>query len=305
MPKKILVTTPSFGKYSSKPIELVQNAGYQLFNDYGLKKLYTLSAEEQEDIVAIIVGLEPITTQTFQVLPNLKAVLKHGAGIDNIDQEAAAKAGVKIFNAPGANAIAVAEYTIGLMLALSRSIAKTDNDIRSGKWIKYYGFELAGKTLSIIGFGAIGSIVARIATGFGMRVLAYDALKKDITGAEQVSFETAIREADYISLHTPLLPETKDMINAESISRMKNGAFIINTARGGLIDEEALCQALRTGKLGGAALDAFATEPNIAPALLEMDNLVLSAHNGGFTQEALNRISDITAKNLVEYLGSV
>lgn len=297
----ILITTPSFSKYDDSPKKQLINYGFDLIYDYALENFNTWPLTKKEKIAGIIVGLETIDNQLMSQLPNLKIIIKHGAGVDNIDLISAEEKGIIVHNAPGANARAVAELALGLMLAVSRSIVKADGLIRKGEWGRLFGFELKDKVLSIIGFGAIGRELALIAQGVGMRVVAYDVLIDASAKVDYVSLDEALSIGDYISLHTPLLPSTRHLINENKINLMKNTAFIINTGRGGLIDEDALINALNSGKIAGAALDAFEYEPNVNPKFKEMDNVVLTSHIGAFSVEATKRISQITADHIVNW----
>lgn len=289
--RNIIVTTPSFCKYIKEPVLRLKENGFEIINDYGLKEYKNYSEEKRNSIEAIIVGLEKIDNKVLDLLPDTKAVLKHGAGIDNIDLKITQERNIKVFNVPGANSIAVADTALALMLNVSRMICLSDKSVREGKWERFYGVELHGKTLSIIGFGAIGKEVARRAKGFGMNVLAYDVIKTDFEGVEFVGLNEAVSRGDYISLHTPINESTYHMIDGDKISKMKETAFIINTARGGIIDEDALIEALESKRIAGAAIDAYENEPEVNPRFFKLDNVLLTSHLGGFTKEATNRIS--------------
>ena len=287
----ILATTVSFCKYTAEPIAILEQNGFEIIRDYGLKGFKDFSEEKRRSIEAIVVGLEKIDAAMMDLLPNLKIIAKHGAGMDNIDMAAAKQRNIQTCNFPGANSNAVADITLGLMLDVSRMITRADRSVRSGKWERFYGTELTGKTLSIIGFGAIGQAVAKRAMGFGMNILAYDVEKTSFDGVQFVKFEEAIARGDYITLHVPLLESTRNMINKQTIALMKKTAFIINAARGGLIDETALIAALENHTIAGAALDVFEHEQNIDPKYFTLENIVLTPHIAGFSEEAINTIS--------------
>ena len=295
----ILATTVSFCKYTAEPIAILEQNGFEIIRDYGLKGFKDFSEEKRRSIEAIVVGLEKIDAAMMDLLPNLKIIAKHGAGMDNIDMAAAKQRNIQTCNFPGANSNAVADITLGLMLDVSRMITRADRSVRSGKWERFYGTELTGKTLSIIGFGAIGQAVAKRAMGFGMNILAYDVEQTSFDGVQFVKFEEAIVRGDYITLHVPLLESTRNMINKQTIALMKKTAFIINAARGGLIDETALIAALENHTIAGAALDVFENEHNIDPKYFTLENIVLTPHIAGFSEEAINTISiGCTAKIL-------
>ncbi len=298
----IIVTTPSFCKYVKEPGARLNENQIGIIYDYGLKEFEGFEYEKKESIEAIIVGLEKIDKAVLDHLPNVKVIVKHGAGIDNIDLELAKQKSINVYNVPGANRESVADAAFALMLNISRMVCLADKSVREGKWIRYYGVELGGKTLSIIGFGAIGKSVARRAMGFGMKILAYDVYPSEMEGVELVDLDYAIENGDYISLHTPLLDSTYHMINSEKIGKMKSNAFVINTARGGLIDEEALIEALKNKKIAGAAIDVHENEPNVNPGFFDLDNVVVTPHLAGFTQEAANKISYACADYIIKDL---
>lgn len=242
-------------------------------------------------------------------LPTLKVIGRAGVGVDNVDVEAASDYGVIVMNTPGGNTIAAAEHTMALMLALSRNISRADASMHEGKWEKKVltGTELFGKTLGIIGLGRIGMEVASRAHAFGMRLLAYDPYVADEVfnhlHAERATVEQVAREADYITIHSPLTDETRGIIGAREFELMKPTARVINCARGGIIDEDALVEALRDGKIAGAALDVFATEP-LPPdhPLRQLDNVLLTPHLGAATAEAQENVAVEIAKQIIALL---
>jgi len=241
--------------------------------------------------------------------PKLRLIGRAGVGVDNIELPAATAAGILVMNTPGGNAISVAEHTIALMLSLARSIPNASASIKSGKWEKrkFLGTELRGKTLGIVGLGSIGREVVKRAAAFEMRIIATDPYvhsqtAKDV-GVELVALPSLYSESDYITLHTALTPESFRMLSRDAFARMKRGVRIINCARGELIDQEALREALASGKVGGAALDVFETEPP-APGdpLVAMEKLVATPHIGGSTEEAQEIVGVRIAEQIVEYL---
>ena len=251
-----------------------------------------------------------VTATLLDQLPDLQVVAVHGVGVDQVDVEACSARGVLVTNAPGANADAVAELTIGLMLSLARRIPESAGQVRDERvWgaARHTGGELKGKTLGLIGLGQIGVRVGRIAQAFGMKVCAHDpALSKaEIRdrGARPMTFEALLRASDYVSLHAPLTPETHHLIGRRAIAKMKKGAFLVNAARGPLVDEKALARALAAGRLGGAALDVLEGEPpDPASPIFDAPNIILTPHMAGSTNECLDTIARTAAADIARVL---
>lgn len=249
-----------------------------------------------------------VTKEILEKAPKLRVIGRAGVGVDNVDQETATARGIVVMNTPGGNAISVAEHTMALMLALARSVSNASASTKGGKWEKkkFLGTELNGKTLGVIGLGNIGMQVARRARPFGMTVITYDPfvssqLAKDL-GVEMVELERLYTSSDYISLHLAVTGETKKLLNREAFAKMKNGVRIVNCARGELIDEEALEEALDSGKVAGAALDVFAKEPPAGSPLLKRENVIATPHIGGSTEEAQESIGIRIAQQVRDYL---
>lgn len=307
MRKKILITPRSFGKTSNVPFEMLKKYDYEIIRNESGKPY-----EESEliniikDIDGIIVGLDKITSNVLKNAKKLKVITKYGVGMDNIDIEEAEKLGIKITFTPGANKESVADLAFSLMLCLSRNIIKLDNIVRSNKWEKIVGYEVYGKTLGIVGTGSIGKGVAKRATGFDMKILAYDKYPDydfaDKIGMKYVDKKTLLEESDFITLHIPLSDETYHFIDEEEFNIMKNTAYIINTSRGGIINENALYNALKNKKIAGAALDAFEEEPPLNSKLFELDNVILSPHCGASTKEATDRMGIMAVEGLISVL---
>jgi len=269
---------------------------------------------EAEEILALldgvdgyIAGLDYITADVIRRAPaSLKVISRYGAGVDRVDLEAAKERGIAVTNTPGTNAVAVCELAFGLMLSLARSITRLDSAVKKGEWPRNDGTELAGKTLGIVGFGAIGKNLATRARAFGMRVVAFDPYFDQAFasqhGVERKTLEETIELADFLSLHVPLTKETKYMIGEQAIARMKKGAFIINTARGGLVDEAAAANALKSGQLGGIGLDAYEVEPVTDSPLLGLDHVVMTPHTGAHTNEAIAGMGIMAAQNMIDVL---
>ena len=242
--------------------------------------------------------------------PRLRVVGRAGSGVDNIDLDAATQAGILVMNTPGGNSVSVAEQTLALMLALARSIPQANESTKAGKWEKkkFVGTELRGKTLGIIGLGNIGREVVLRARPFEMKILAFDPYVSkrwaEDLNIELVDLPKLLAESDYISLHVALTSETRHMIGRDQFAQMKQGVRIVNCARGGLIDEEALREAINGGKVAGAGLDVFEAEPPAQSPLLACDNLVATPHIGGSTGEAQEIVGIQIAQQVVEYLRS-
>lgn len=248
-----------------------------------------------------------VTAALLEKAHKLRVVGRAGAGVDNIDMEAATHRGIFVMNTPGGNSVSVAEHTIGLMLALARSVPQFNAGIHAGKWEKSSsGIELKGKTLGLIGFGRVGIEVARRARALEMKVIAFDPSASQVMARELnveiVPLEDLLKRADVISLHTSLNPSSDRMINAGTIAQMKKGAFLINCARGELIDEAALAEALKSGKLAGAALDTFAVEPPRDSPLISLPNLIATPHVAGSTREAQEAVGTAIAQQVRDYL---
>ncbi len=290
-----------------------------VLTDAGYRPVYVPPYTEGEGLLAIVAETRPVgilvrmgrvDAAIFDAAPQLRVLSKHGVGVDNIDLEAAAARDIPVIVASGANAVSVAEHAIALLLAVAKRIVPLDRSMREGRWEKpgFQGRELAGSTIGLVAFGAIARQTARFAKGLGLRVLAYDPFCADeVFAAEGVTrvadLETLLRDSDIVSLHSPLTPETRNLINAERLALMKSDAIIINTARGGLIDEAALVQALREGRISGAGLDSFAKEPTGPDhPFWSEPGLVVTPHIGGVTSAANRRVGVEAAQAIVDHL---
>jgi len=249
-----------------------------------------------------------VTKEVIDAAKNLKVIGRAGVGVDNIDVEAASKKGILVMNTPGGNTISAAEHTMSMLLALSRSIPQANISLKSKQWEKkkFLGTEVFKKTLGIIGLGRIGGEVAKRAQSFGMEIIVYDpyiskAHAREL-GVKLVSFPELTKQADYITIHVPLTPETKHIINKETIAQMKEGVKIINCARGGIIDEAALAEAVKSGKVGGAALDVFENEPPFDSPVLGLENIIVTPHLGASTEEAQINVARDIALQVLDFL---
>jgi D-3-phosphoglycerate dehydrogenase len=245
------------------------------------------------------------TADVIDAATDLKLIVRGGVGLDNIDVKHAEAKGVEVKNTPMANSASVAELAIGFMFALSRHIVRGTTGLRDGKWEKkaLKGGELGGKTLGLLGVGRIGRITAEKAIALGMKVVAHDPYVHSVPGLDVAMKPLAevLKAADYISLHLPLTDETRHLIGKAQFDKMKDGVYVINCARGGTIDEEALYEAAKSGKVAGAALDVFETEPVTQSKLFELDNVIGTPHIGAATTEAQDRVGGEVASILIEY----
>ncbi len=272
-----------------------------------------LSPAELREIIGQYDGLAirsatKVTREVLEVAPNLKVVGRAGIGVDNVDVKSATAAGVVVMNTPYGNAITTAEHAIAMMFALARQIPEASASTKSGKWEKnrFMGVELTGKTLGLIGCGNIGSIVADRAIGLRMRVIAYDPYlteKRALDlGVEKVELDELLSRAEIITLHTPLTEATRNILSAEALAKAKKGVRIINCARGGLLDEAALAEALKSGQVAGAALDVFETEPATDSPLFGLENVVCTPHLGAATAEAQENVALQIAEQMSDFL---
>ena len=237
-----------------------------------------------------------VTSDVITAGENLKVIARAGIGLDNVDVEAATRRGVMVVNAPQSNIVSAAEHTIALMLAQARNVPRANDDLKSGRWdrAKYQGVELQGKTLGVVGLGRVGALVTQRATAFGMRVIAFDPYvpkerAKEMGIELMPTLEALLVQADFISIHLPRTPDTERLIGERELALMKEGARIVNTARGGILDEDALAKAIEDGKLAGAALDVFEAEPTTDSPLFEFDQVVVTPHLGAATAEAQDK----------------
>lgn len=305
---KVLVTPRSYGKTNPQLFDQLKNAGLEVVrNETG----GILDKETMKRLLAdcdgVIVGVDPMDAEVISAAPKLKAVAKYGVGVDNIDMEACKARDIKVSRTVGANSVAVADYAMALMLAVSRKTVLIDSRCRQGDWKKITTRDISGSTLGLLGLGAIGKNVAQRAQGFGMKVMAYDPYwDEDYATAHNIQKATAeeiYRQCDVISLHLPLLPTTRNSIGKEQLAMMKPDAILINTARGGLIDENALLDALEQGKIYGAGIDAFEEEPPKDPRWFRLDNVVLGSHCAASTAGASNNMGIMATENLIRDLG--
>jgi phosphoglycerate dehydrogenase-like enzyme len=299
---------PTVFRGSAAEAELKKLGDLTVFSERG--------ADVEDELIRRIAGAEAIVTmrahskynaRVLDASPKLRFISVWGTGTDNVDAAACAERGIEVENTPGANANAVAEHTLALMLALGRRITELNEQLREGKWTRGLSVGLEGKTLGLIGLGAIANRVAQLAAPFGMRILASpwgaDNGRAAAIGATAVPVDELLTESDFVSVHLRLSGETERFLDASRLARMKPTAFLINTARAGLVDRDALFAALRDGQIGGAGLDVFHTEPLPADdALLAFQNIVITPHNAGMTREAVEAGLHMAVDNVAQFI---
>ncbi len=303
---KVLITSHSFGKEGREAFGILEKANIipvlkqknEIWNEDELCKIIT-------DMDGIIVGADKVTKKVLERANKLKIIAKHGIGVDNIDVEEATKRGIPVAVAMGSNTVAVAELAVGLIFNLARNINICSSETKDGRWKRRIGVELKGKTAGIIGLGRIGKETAKRLHFMGMNLLAYDQFEdKEFAKAykvKYVSLEYLLKNSDFISLHVPLTSKTRYIINKDNIDLIKSSAYIINTARGGLIEETALYEALKENRIAGAAVDTFESEPPIGSPLLSLPNVIATPHIGAYTHQSINNMSMLSAKAVVDF----
>lgn len=288
----VLVTPTSYGQHDARlRTELEFLVGRVTYNPTGKPLSAVQLVGLLPGVDGFIAGLDTIDATALAVADSLRVIARYGVGVDNVDLVAAQSHGITVTNTPGANARSVAELALEMMLLLARPVIKAAAETREGGWPRLPGLSLEGKTVGLIGLGAIGRQVARLLGGFDCRLLAVDPLVEVETaaqlGVQLVGLELLLAESDFVSLHAPVIPETRGLVDAAFLAKMKTGAGLINTSRGELVDEAALYDALIGGKLRGAALDAFATEPPGADhPLFRLPNVIATPHMGAHTDGA-------------------
>lgn len=300
----ILFTTSSFDLSNFRDKEELTNKGYDfLFNPYG-KRLTEDQVLEllTEDVVAMVAGLEPLTENVLKNAKGLKIIVRCGIGTDNVDMVAASKLGIQVYNTPDAPTRAVAELTLAHILSWLRRIPECNNIIRKGKWNSLMGKMLASQTVGLIGYGRIGRMVAELLKAFGAEVLIYDVFEiTPAPGIKVVSLDSLLSMSDIVSLHLPYTPETHHLITQKELAKMKPSSLLVNLARGGLINEDDLLNAIESGRIAGAALDCFETEPYSGP-LLQLDTVQVTAHMGSYAKESRALMEAESCEKLVAAL---
>ena len=312
MSGKILITPRSLTRSGHPSLERLRAAGYEL-----VMSTPGQTPSEQELIALLpgcvgwLAGVEPITAAVLEsaAAGSLRAISRNGTGINNVDPGAAQRRNIAVLRAIGANAQGVAELAVGLIFAMARSIPFSDAKLKSQMWERRQGIELRGRTLGLIGCGAIGRIVTRMMLGCAMRVVAYDPFPNEAFAAEvgaqgfrYASISEVCAESDVLSLHAPPPEDGKPLVDAAFLAAMKPGAFLVNTARGELLDDEAVIAALESGKIAGVALDAFRKEPPGDDPLAKHPNVIATPHIGAFTKESVAMAVDVAVTNLLDFL---
>jgi D-3-phosphoglycerate dehydrogenase len=305
----------------TKPRVLISDAlspaAVQIFKDRGIDVTFEPNLGKDKDKLAAMIGdydglairsASKATAKLLEAATNLKVIGRAGIGVDNVDIPAATAKGIIVMNTPFGNSITTAEHAVALMFALARQLPAADVSTQAGKWEKnrFMGVELEAKTLGLIGAGNIGSIVARKALGIGMKVVAYDPYLSPERalqlGIEKVELEALLARADFITLHVPMTEATKNILSAEALAKTKKGVRIINCARGGLVDEEALAAAIKSGHVAGAAFDVFSVEPAESNPLFGLENVICTPHLGASTNEAQENVALQVAEQMSDYL---
>lgn len=303
---KILTSPSSFGQVGNEPVELLVQNGYEVINNpYGRKLTEDEVIEIAKDCVGIVAGVEPLTARVMDALPNLKCISRVGIGMDSVDLKYASEKGIIVTNTPDGPTRAVAELTLAMTLSLLRKIPQAHADLRNKVWKKQVGNLFLNKVVGVVGLGRIGKLVSQLFRGIGNPVIGYDpyadAAWATDNGVELVDFNTLLTKADIVTIHVPGNEDGSAVIGTKEIDLMKIGGFLINISRGGIVDEDALYNALSTNKLTGAAIDVFSAEPYAGP-LCDLDNVVLTPHLGSYAEEGKLLMEIDAVKNLINAL---
>jgi D-3-phosphoglycerate dehydrogenase len=293
---RLLVTPTSYGKNDPRlKTELEALVGEVIYNPTGKPLKSPDVAGLLRGVDGYIAGVDAIDRAALEHADRLKVISRYGVGVDSVDLQAAAERGIVVTNTPGANTVSVAELTVGLLLSLARQIPEGASALRQGNYPRLAGVSLEGKTVGILGLGAIGKELARRLRGFDCRLVAHDPYPDrafiEASGIDLLPLDDLLRQSDFVSLHLPLTPETQGLVNRDFLAVMQRGAFLVNTARGEIVDEDALLEALQSGQLRGAALDVFAVEPPSPDnPLLALKQVIATPHLGSQTDSATNRM---------------
>jgi phosphoglycerate dehydrogenase-like enzyme len=305
----ILITPRSLTAAGHPALARLQDAGYELvFTTPGQQPTTAELLQVLPGCVGYLAGVEEVDARVLEAARGLRVISRNGVGTNNLDLKAARRLGITVCTTPGANARGVAELAMAHLLALARWVPFSDHGLKAGGWQRRQGMEVHGKTLGLIGCGHVGRLVARFALGMDMKVLAYDVMP-DTTFAPSTDFRfvplaDVLSQSDVISLHCPALDDGRALIDAAALATMKQGVFLINTARAELIDAAALAAALQCGKVAGAAVDVFRSEPPTGDPLVACDRVVATPHIGGFTGESVDRAVEMAVDNLLQVLNA-
>lgn len=300
--KKTVILARSFARAAKDPLRRLEDAGIMVEIKKNLDPENEMVVSDLiGDAEGVLVGMDRVGEVVLSRCPNLKVVSKHGVGVDNIDLKAAQKYGVVVANAPGTNSVSVAEMAFTLILTLARQLPYFFEQVKKKDWgATRFGLELEGKIIGIVGFGRIGKTVGQFANAFGMKVLFFDPfISNDVSSYQKVTLEQLFREADFITLHAPLSDETREMVNDKLLALMKKEAYLVNTARGELINEDALYRSLKENRIAGAALDVFTHEPPFESPLFSLPNVIATPHISSHTREANLKMGNIAAENII------
>ena len=300
----VLISTSSFAEHSREPLDLLEARGIQYrLNAHGRKLKADEIASLVSDVDGLVAGTEPLTREVLQRAPRLKAISRCGTGLDNVDLAAAAELGIQVRNTPAAHVDAVAELSLAAILSALRHISEADRAIRAGTWRKPMGRLLRGRTIGLLGLGRVGKRLIELLAPFGVTVLATDPHEDPAFattyGVRYVGLDELLEQSDVVSLHLPYSAEMHHLLDRSRLGRMRPGAVLVNCARGGLVDESALCDALRSGHLAGAHVDTFEQEPYQGP-LTELANVTLSSHIGSYAVEGRIQMEREAVQNLLE-----
>lgn len=311
--KRVVVGSRSFGQLSDVGVKLLNGAGFDVWRippeerPLDESKMVEIVARENPEVV--VTGAEPITKQVLEAGPNLRMIMKHGVGVDNIDIQTATTLGILVANAPGTNTEAVADMTIAMMLALLRGVYNAVQSTKSGGWERFVGHDLGELAIGVVGTGKIGLAVIRRLGGFGSDVLAYDIVhNQDLLSHPKVRYvEMAelLQDSDVVTLHVPLVADTKAMIGRNELEMMKPTAYLVNLARGELVDEVALFEFLQQKRIAGAAVDVYAVEPPKSSPLIGLDNVLSTPHIAAYTYESMEHMSRICAQTIIDAMRSI
>ena len=306
---KILITPRSFGKYNQNDIKKkLDSLGINYYiNDLGRSLNEDEMIDALKDVDGAIVGVDPLNKKVLEAAPNLKAIAKYGVGLDNIDLDYCKEKSIKISKTVGANSNAVADYTFALLLAVARKVVLLDRKARDNDYSKVISTDVYGKKIGVLGLGAIGKGVVKRAAGFGMDIYGYDIYEdKEFNSQYNIKFTSVdeiLNKCDFVTLHLPLSKDTKHIINKDNLNKCKRDLILINTARGGLVDEKELYEALNTKQIFGAGLDVFENDDKPYEKLLDLENVVLGNHTAASTIDATNNMTNIALENLLTDLG--
>jgi len=297
-------------KLDKQAVPILVDAGFEVVNKPGLNEDEIVAAIKGFDAV-IVRSAAKITAKIIDAADCLKVIGRAGTGVDNIDVKAATARGILVMNVPGGNTVTAAEHAVAMMLSMSRMIPQANASMKAGKWEKsaFTGFEITGKTLGVVGFGKIGQIVADRALGLRMKVVAFDPVVPpfviEAAGVTPVAtVKELMAQSDFVSVHTPLVDRTRGLIGAEALAAAKDGVMVVNCARGGIVDEAALIDALNSGKVKSAAIDVWSTEPVTDNPLALMPNVIATPHLGASTHEAQNRVALSIARQIRDFLNN-